>query len=215
MTAPIRITPELPIVRTMQDVVDVFRIMKEHWGLTNGFCDDVGGLTPGHTDKILGPTEDKRLGYDTFALFMSLCALELVPRIDMDAVKRMDGVWEQRAPRWFKDAKIGRVSKKLIERAKPHVFRDAGRAGGLKRATCLAAKQVERISRKGGKSRAKSLSKARRSAIARTAGLASAAKRSRLAALAAIAAAEAGSICAIGDASAPAVTAMLTFDGAE
>jgi len=96
MTAPIRSMPELPVVRTMQDVVDVFRIMKEYWSLTNDFCDEVGGLTRGHTDKVLGPSEDKRLGYDTFALFMELSAIEFVPRLNPDALKRMEAVWEKR-----------------------------------------------------------------------------------------------------------------------
>lgn len=177
MTAPIRTMPELPVVRTMQDVVDVFRVMKEHWGLTNGFCDDVGGLTPGHTDKVLGPSEEKRIGYDTFALFMELCVVEFVPRINPEALLRMEAVWEKRERPLYPNAKVKRISKKLVERAKPYVYRDSGRSGGLKRGACLAAKQAALISRKGGKSRARALSKQRRSEIARTGGLAKAKRR--------------------------------------
>lgn len=153
MTAPIRITPELPIVRTMQDVVDLFRLMKEHWGLTNVFCDDQGGLTSGHTDKVLGPTEERRLGYDTFALFMELCALEFVPRINIDAVKRMEAIWEQRERPLYPNAKVKRISKKLIERAKPHVMKDTGRIGGLVTAYMRTPAQRSESARKAANSR--------------------------------------------------------------
>lgn len=165
MTAPIRTLPELPIVRTMQDAVDVFRIMKEHWGLTNGFCDDVGGLTTGHTDKILGPTEEKRLGYDTFALFMEMCVIEFVPRINPEALMRMEAIWETRERPLYPNAKNRPISKKLIERAKPHVLKECASAGGHKRALSLPGKLRSKIARKGGKSRMKKATKAERSAM--------------------------------------------------
>src|SRR5256885_13651957 len=125
--APIPIMPEtnelVAVVRTLQDAVDVFRLMKERLALTNEFCDDAGGLAKGHTDKILGPTEERRLGYDTFALFTALTAIEFRVYVDLEAVKRMEAVWEGRKRPLYPDAKVKRISKKLIERAKPHVLR--------------------------------------------------------------------------------------------
>ena len=145
--------PALPVVRTLQDAVEVIRIMKEHWGLTNEFCDDVGGLTSGHTDKVLGPTESRRLGYDTFALFMELCALELVPRINMDAVKRMEAIWEKRERPLYPNAKVKRISKKLIARAKPHVFEETGRLGGMVTAHLRTPAQRSESASKAARSR--------------------------------------------------------------
>lgn len=153
MTELIRSMPELPTVRTMQDAVDVIRIMKEYWRLTNDFCDDVGGLTLGHTDKILGPSEEKRLGYDTFALFMELCAIEFHPKINMEAVKRMEAIWEKRERPLYPNAKVKRISKKLVERAKPLVFKAAGQVGGIVRSHLLTPKQRSDIARKGGKAK--------------------------------------------------------------
>lgn len=153
MTAPIRAMPELPIVRTMQDVVEVIRIMKEHWGLTNGFCDDVGGLTAGHTDKILGPTEERRIGYGTFALFMDLCAVEFVPQINMEAIKHMEAIWEARERPLYPNAKNVRISKKLVERAKPHVFSQMGKLSAPARMLCLTAEHRSKIARKAAKAR--------------------------------------------------------------
>lgn len=167
MTVPIRSMPELPVVRTLQDVVDMFRILKEHWGLTNGFMDDVGGLTAGHTDKILGPTEEKRLGYDTFALFMELCAIEFVPQINHDAVLRMEAIWETRERPLYPNAKVKRISKKLIERAKPHVLQDLSKLGNAARNAMLPGEHRSRIARKAAKSRWR-----KRRAIARQAACA-------------------------------------------
>lgn len=169
MTAPIRSMPVpgadevIAVVRTLQDAVDVFRLMKERLGLTNGFMDDVGGLTPGHTDKILGPTEEKRLGYDTFALFTALCAIEFRVHIDMDAVKRMEAIWEKRERPLYPNAKVKRISKKLVERAKPLVMKDTGRVGGIVRSHVLTPKHRSDIARKAAKARWKKERAKRRS----------------------------------------------------
>jgi hypothetical protein len=183
MTVPIRDVPIagelLATCRTLQDVVDLFRLMKERLGLTNDFCDDVGGLTKGHTDKVLGRSETKRLGYDTFALYTLLTAVEFRVYVDMDAVKRMEGVWEKRERPLFPNGKIGRVSKKVIEAAKPHVLRHNAGLGGLKRAALLTSKQRSQIAKKAARKspRLRGLSAARRTEIARNAALAGVAKR--------------------------------------
>jgi hypothetical protein len=163
MTAPIRSMPEtlmiadhgdvIAVVRTLQDAVDVFRLMKERLGLTNEFIDDVGGLTKGHADKILGPSEEKRLGYDTFALLTALTAVEFRVHIDMDAIKRMEAVWEKRERPLYPNAKVKRISKKLIERAKPHVLQDFARLGVAGRMTVLTGEQRSAIARKAARAR--------------------------------------------------------------
>lgn len=176
MTAPIRSMPEtlmiadngevIAVVRTMQDAVDVFRLMKERLGLTNEFIDDVGGLTKGHADKILGPSEEKRLGYDTFALLTALTAVEFRVHIDMDAIKRMEAIWEKRERPLYPNAKVKRISKKLIERAKPHVLQDLSKVGNDARKAMLPAKHRSAIARKAAKIRWKK-ERAKRRAIAR------------------------------------------------
>lgn len=169
MTAPIKLPPDptelIATVRTLQDAVEVFRMMKDRLGLTNEFIDDVGGLTKGHADKILGRSELKKLGYDTFALMTRICAIEFVVRVDMQAMKEMQAVWEMRERPLFPWRKPGQVSKKLVAMATPHVLRACARAGGTKRAASLPAKLRSKIARKGGKSRMRKVSKAERSAM--------------------------------------------------
>lgn len=153
----------LAVVRRHQDIVEVFRIMKDRLGLTNEFIDDAGGLTKGHADKILGPSEAKSWGPTTFDLFCEMFAIEFRVHIDLDAAKRMEAVWEGRERPLYPNAKVRRISKKLIERAKPHVFKDAASAGGIKRAACLPAKHRSDIARKAAKARWKKERAKRRS----------------------------------------------------
>lgn len=158
-------TEVIAVVRTLQDAVEVFRLMKDRLGLTNEFIDECGGLTKGHSDKILGRTGEKRVGYDTFALFTELFGIEFHVYVDMEAVKRMEKIWEPRKRPLFPNGKPGRVSKKLIAMAAPHVFKACARAGGTKRAHSLPAKLRSKIARKGGKSRMRKITKAERSAM--------------------------------------------------
>lgn len=158
MTAPIRSMVELDanemiaVVRRHQDVTEVFRMMQQRLGLTNSFIDDVGGLTSGHTDKILGPSESKRWGPTTFDLFCEMFAIEFRVYVDTAALARMEAVWEKRvrAPEW---SHTHRVSKKLIEKAKPIIFSEMGKLSAPARMACLTPEQRSRIARKAAKSR--------------------------------------------------------------
>lgn len=154
------------IVRRHQDIVEVFRMMKERLGLTNEFIDDAGGLTKGHADKILGPTETKNWGPTTFDLFCEMFAIEFRVHIDLEAAKRMEAVWEGRERPLYPHAKVQRISKKLIERAKPHVFSEMGKRSAPARMACLTAEHRSRIARKAAKSRWRKHRRERRSKAA-------------------------------------------------
>lgn len=158
MTVPIRSLPvadeTIVVLRRHQDFAEVFRHMKEKWGLTNKFIDDAGGLAEGQTDKYLGPSGTKNWGPHTFDLFCEILAIEFHAKVDIEAAKRMAEVWDGRQPRWFPAEKMNtRVSKKLIAAAKPLVFRECGRLGGLVRSHLLTPKQRSDIARKGAKAK--------------------------------------------------------------
>ena len=141
------------VVRKHSDLIEVFRLMKERLQLTNEFCDDVGGLTKGHTDKILGPTEAKNIGPVTFDLFCEMFAIEFHVRIDLDAAKRMEAVWEGRERPLYPNARVKRISKKLIERAKPHVLKDFSSLGNAARNAMLPSEHRSKIARKAARAR--------------------------------------------------------------
>lgn len=159
MSIPTAIKPPNPdeviaVARTLQDCVEVFRTMKDRLGLTYKFIDEVSGLAKGHADKVLSRTAQKRLGYDTFAVFCELFGVMFEVKIDLEAVKRMEAVWEGRLrPPYPPDCKPGRVSKKLIDMAKPHVLKDLAHLGLAGRMTMLTAEHRSKIASKAAKSR--------------------------------------------------------------
>lgn len=155
----------IAIVRKHQDIAEVFRMMKARLGLTNEFIDNVGGLTKGHADKILGPSEIKAWGPTTFDLFCEMFAIEFRVHVDMAAVKRMEAVWEGRK-RAVELSENSRISAKLIDKAKPHVLQDLSAIGNAARKAMLPGKQRSDIARKAAKSRWRKYRRERRSKAA-------------------------------------------------
>lgn len=167
MTAP---SETIAVVRRHDDVTEVFRMMKERLGLTNVFIDDTGKFKEGWTDKVLGPSEAKNWGPKTFDAFCEIFAIEFHVRVNMHAVKRMADIWEGRK-RAIEIGENSRISKKLIEKAKPHVFKACGALGAAKRNALLTPEQRMKIAKKATRksSRSKRLPADRRSEIARNA----------------------------------------------
>lgn len=159
MTAPIRSMPVpvvgelLGTVRTLQEAVDIFRTMKDRLGLTNEFIEHVGLMGKGHADKILGPTEDKKIGYQTFAFFCELMAIEFRAYVDPAALDRMEAKWEERIRPMAYYRNVTRVSRKLVERAKPYVYSEMGKLSAPARMQCLTAEHRSKIASKAAKSR--------------------------------------------------------------
>jgi hypothetical protein len=139
-------------VRSSEDMVDALRAIKTLLGLSNEFCDQIGGLSSGHTDKILGPTRAKNLGPMTFDLFCELFAVEFRMHINIDAAKRMAERWEGREMRNVR-IEPNRVSKVLLQRAKSHVLKASGQIGGMVRNEMLTPKHRKDIASKAAKAR--------------------------------------------------------------
>lgn len=153
-------TEPLAVVTGHESMVEAFRVAKERLGLSNDFCDDIGGLTKGHTDKILGPTRVKNLGPMTMDLFCELFAVQFIMVSNVEAAKRMEPRWEGRENSHVRVEPV-RVSKSLVRRAKPIVFRDMGQIGGLVTAHMRTPAQRSEAARKAAKSRWKQVRKKR------------------------------------------------------
>lgn len=168
-------TEQLATVTNYESMVEAFRAAKDLRGLSNAHCDELANLAAGHTDAILGPTGRKNFGPLSFNAFCWAFAVKFVMVIDPEREKEMSEYWADRQ-RECSHVRVTstRVSKILIERAKPYVIREMGRAGGLKTASLPGAYQARQ---KGGKSRMRKLSKKERTALARMGGMARAARR--------------------------------------
>lgn len=157
-------------------MVEAFRQIKDHLGLSNAALDELCNFTSGHSDKLLGPTGARGFGPLTLnAMFWAL-AVKVEITIDLDRAREMEAYWEGRfAPNVRHETT--KISKALIKRAKPHVMRDFGRIGGQVRAHLLSPEQVKAIARKAAHARRRKLTRKQRRAIAEKAGRASQAKR--------------------------------------
>ncbi len=109
-------TDPIATIRTQDDLIEPLRAAKAMRGLSNDFCDERGGLTRGHTDKVLGPTRAKSLSPMTFDMFMELLAVQLVLLPNPDAEARQKAKWEGRD---VSNVRTGehKVSRVLLERA--------------------------------------------------------------------------------------------------
>ena len=85
--------------------------------------DELGGLSCGHCDKILGPSRSKGLSAMTLDVMLGVLALKLVVVEDPDAAARMVDRWGIRSKAHVR-ANAHRVSKKVLESAKPVIFRE-------------------------------------------------------------------------------------------
>jgi hypothetical protein len=156
-------TEPIAIVTGHESMVEAFRLAKERLGLSNAFCDDIGGLTAGHTDKILGPTRVKNLGPMTLDLFCEMFAVQFIMVTNIEAAKRMEPRWEGRESTHVRIEPV-RVSKAIIERAKPHVLREHLKKANAARNAQLSCEQRTEIARKAGRARQRKARKQRRNA---------------------------------------------------
>lgn len=142
----------IAVIRSHEDITEVFRMMKERLGLTNKFCDDVGEFVEGWTDKVLGPSEAKKWGPKSFDKFTEMFAIEFHVKVNMKAVDRMAEIWEGRIrPIDLPKNKV--VSAKAIERAKPHVLKASGKHANTARNAMLSREHRSKIARKAARAR--------------------------------------------------------------
>ncbi len=141
------------VIRRHRDFVELFRLMKSRLGLTNEFIDAAGGLTPGHCDKLLGPSLSRNFGAAIFDTFCTLFALEFHVHLDFEAMQRMRPIWEGRKRPLLPNGKGARVSKELLERARPHVLRANAKAANAARNEMLSREQRSAIARRAARVR--------------------------------------------------------------
>jgi hypothetical protein len=113
------------------ELIAVMRQRKDALGLSNGWIDDALSLADGHTDKILGPAQERGLTQLTLDGMLSVLALKLVVAEDDTAATRMRPLWERRDHRQVRPP--ARIAASLVKRAKPLVMREAAKAAAAAR----------------------------------------------------------------------------------
>lgn len=142
----------LATIRSYDDLVAAFRARKAEIGLSNNDCDTLGGLTTGHTDKLLGPTRSKKLGPFTFDVFSEMFAVEFIMVPNPDAVRRMEARWERRVEQAVR-LNANRVSMQLKKRALPEIMRDLSKKAVEAQKRKIKPSTRRRIARMAAKAR--------------------------------------------------------------
>lgn len=139
-------TEPLAIVTNSAEIVAALALMRARRGLSNEFCDLRGGLTDGHTDKVLGPTHVKSLSEMTLDTFMEMFAVQFVMVPNPEAEARMRPKWEGRD---LSNVRLHthRMSKALLARARPLVFKEMSKLAAVARKDIPRAIRVK-IARK-------------------------------------------------------------------
>jgi hypothetical protein len=98
MTAPIRSVPEL---------VDALRRRRDELNISHETIDNIAGLQPGYTSKLLAPVPIKNLGQMSLPSILGALGLVLVAVPDPEQVAKV-------APRWQKRKRPQRIIASVI-----------------------------------------------------------------------------------------------------
>jgi hypothetical protein len=155
------------VIENRDQLVEALRSRKGQLGLSNAFVEAQLHMTSGGCDKVLGPSQIKGFSLAVMFDLVELFGARLVLRFDAEAEARMQARWERRDERRVRRQK--RVSKELLELARPHLMRALGKSGGAKRAASIPASLASKIGRRAGRARMQQLTREQRSALVRTA----------------------------------------------
>ena len=155
-------------IRSQDDLIEALRAAKELRNLSFKVIDDLGGFTQGHMERVIGPRREKGMSPFVFQMLCSLLAVKLEMVFDPEQAAKMLAKWEGRDSSNVRIEK-GRVSKSLLERAKPHILRDLSSIGNAARhsklppelRTAIARRAAEALWKKRGRKRTRKAAKKR------------------------------------------------------
>ena len=83
-------------IKNYNDLVAAFRARKEQLGLSDSNLDDAAGLTPGHTNKVLGPSRERGIGSVVLEAYLMALAIDLVMVASAEKLAVMQPHYDQR-----------------------------------------------------------------------------------------------------------------------
>ena len=113
-----------------EGMIAAFRLAKDLRGLSNEHTDELANLAKGHCDTILGPTGRKTFGRLSFNALLWAFGVKLVMVVDVEREAEMAEYWADRQ-REITHVRTtpSRVSKIILERARPHILSAIARKG--------------------------------------------------------------------------------------
>lgn len=133
---------------------EAFRLAKTLRGMSNTRCDELANLSEGHTDKILGPTGRQGFSPLSFDAFCWMFAVKFVAVPDPDREQEMAPFWADRQRKGaYVRLSTSRISRILIERAKPAIYKAQMAMARAVRNERLSPEERSAIARKAAKAK--------------------------------------------------------------
>lgn len=133
-------------------MIEAFRAIKDHVGLSNATIERLCGWTDGHADKHLGPSCIKALSPKNFGDLMWVLAVKGTFTIDLARVREIEQHWEARCAANTRSTP-SRISKVVVKRAQPLILKELGRLGGMVTANMRSPEQRAESARKAAVTR--------------------------------------------------------------
>jgi hypothetical protein len=140
------------IVRDHAELADAFWTVKNFRGLSNESFEELCGFTRGHVDKMLGPSREKSIGKNSLPVILAALGVRLVLIRDFQQEQLMKSRWELRNQKQIR-VHAHNVSRDVLARAAPVIFRQHMRPATLARLTKLSPAQRSLIAKHAAKSR--------------------------------------------------------------
>jgi hypothetical protein len=113
--------------RNSDEMLAIWRATRERIGLSNAHCDELANFADGQVDKILGPTGVKSFGPKTFTGLNWMFAVKWICVVDAEQLAIMSEYWKDRQRQVSHVRPTpSRVSKAILERAKPKLLKEFG-----------------------------------------------------------------------------------------
>lgn len=93
MTAPFE---PYRVIRTMPEILDVMRAKRDRLNISHETIDNIAGVQPGYTSKILAPSPLRGVGYQSLGDLLGALAIGFVPVDDVEQQERVKGRWQKR-----------------------------------------------------------------------------------------------------------------------
>jgi hypothetical protein len=139
------------VIACRDDLIEALRARKTEVGLSNNFIEHALHMAAGGLDKVLGPSQVKGLSLPVALDLLELLGCRLRIEVDPELEAKMAERYERRSECSVRAHR--RVGRALMERMKPMVAAELGRAGGLRRVANQTASQRSESARRAALSR--------------------------------------------------------------
>jgi hypothetical protein len=142
----------LGLARNVDEIADRMMERKNSLGLSDMLCDELGGLSAGHTSKVLSASRKKGLGRFTIDTLAQVLGISFLIIEDEEKIRRIEGRYEKRIADRVRVRTV-RLSSAAMAQAKIEIYRNLGRLGAAARNSALSAEKKSMLGRRAAKAK--------------------------------------------------------------